>query len=325
MKKLLFNLTLFLFSSLTSLSSFASTAAGTIISNVATISFSQGQTQGFMLTSQPASFTVNELIDVQLTWIDTSQVSVSTPDYRKVLTFKLTNTGNNTQNYTLSANPNVGGGNFNPIQNGNSIYIENNLQSGLELTGSYQDTVYSQGSTITLNSGESKLIYLVYDIPANLAIGNKGYAQISAISTTQGINSNTKAGTILQIPNQQDILVGYSGGHSVATGNYLVNNLQVVATKTVIATKDPQGGTTVTSQSILTYQISVVISGTGTAKNLTINDTLPSQEDYIPNTMTLNNVALPDTGNVVGDIINVKLGDKIAPQTYNLVFQARIK
>jgi uncharacterized repeat protein (TIGR01451 family) len=325
MKKVLINLSICLISALSSFSAYASTAAGTIISNVATISFSQGQTSGFMLTSQPASFTVNELIDVQLTWVDTSQVSVSTPDYRKVLTFKLTNTGNNTQNYTLSANPSIGGGNFNPIQNGNSIYVENNLQTGLQLTGSYQDTVYNQGSTITLNSGDSKLIYLVYDIPSNLAIGNKGYAQISAISTTQGINLSTKPGTILQTPNKPDALVGYSGGHSVATGNYLVNNLQVVATKTVIATKDPQGGNTVTSQSVLTYQISVVISGTGTAKNLTINDTLPTQEDYVPNTLSLNNVALPDSGNVVGDVINVKLGDKNAPQTYNLVFQARIK
>lgn len=314
-----------LFLTLVSLPSLASTAAGTSISNVASITFSQGVVKGFVLTSQPVSFTVNEIIDVQLTWADTSQVSVSTPDYRKVLTFKLTNTGNGTQNYTLSANQNIGGGNFNPTQTGNYIYVENNAEPGLQLTGAYQDPVYTQGSTISLDGGASKTIYLVYDIPANLALGNKGFAQINAISTTPGISSNTKPGTILQTPNKPDVLVGYSGGHSAATGNYLVNNLQVTATKTVIASKDPQGGSTITSQSILTYQISVVIAGTGTAKNLTISDTLPQQEDYVANTLSLNNVALPDTGNVVGNIINVKIGDKPAPQTYNLTFQAKIK
>lgn len=104
----------------------ASTLAGTTISNQASVEYLVvGSLNKSTTQSNVSTFVVNELIDVQLLWTDASQIIVNSPDAKKVLTFKLTNTGNGNQNYTLTSNNSIGGGNFNPIINGKNIRRKN--------------------------------------------------------------------------------------------------------------------------------------------------------------------------------------------------------
>lgn len=303
----------------------ASTPAGTSISNQASVTFSQNNNSGFVIRSNVAVFTVNEIIDVQINWADNSQISVSSPDYNKVLTFKLTNIGNGKQQYNLNVNPNnINGSNFNPIAVTPNVYVENNLQSGLQLSGAYIDTTYSPGALVNLEPNETKYIYLVYNIPSNLLINNKSFVQIEAVSNSVGTN-NYLAGTIIHNNDGSQSLLGHTLGKSKATGNFITNSLQVTSTKSVLNVKDSLGGNIIQSQSILTYQISLDISGSGKASRVQIVDALPVELDYIPNSLLLNNTPLSDNDHIIANKITIPLGDLIAPQKINLIFQTKIK
>lgn len=307
----------------------ASTVAGTTISNQASIEYLSGNSiQKSIAQSNVSTFLVNELIDVQLNWIDASQIVVNSPDTKKVLTFKLTNTGNGNQKYLLTANNNIGGGNFNPINNGQNIYIENGLSLGLQLDGAYKDKEYNTNDVVEIGPGEYKNIYMVYDIPSNLNVSDKGFIQINAISNTSGVNSALKAGTIIQgVPsgsNVIDVILGYTLGKAQSSGNYIVSGLNVKHEKTVVSVKDISGGSVIMSGSEILYQIKIDISGVGTAKNMIINDTLPTEISYLSNTMTLNGVTISDS-NINNGVINVLLGDKNPNQSIVLQFKAKIK
>lgn len=312
----------------------ASTVAGTTIANQASIEYLSGNAINKSVTqSNVSTFIVNELIDVQLSWIDASQIVVNSPDTKKVLTFKLTNTGNGNQKYMLTANNNIGGGNFTPIINTNNtngiyIYSENGLSSGLQLEGAYKDKEYTPNDVIDVGPGEYKNIYLVYDIPSGLNIASKGFAQLNAVSTTQGVSNAQKAGTIIQgsqLGNTTvDVILGYSLGKAQSLGNYIVSGLVVKHEKTIVSVTDSLGGNIVMSGSEIVYQIKVDLSGTGVAKNMAISDTLPPELNYVPNSMTLNGVAVSDS-NINNGIINLVLGDQNANQTFSLQFKTKIK
>jgi uncharacterized repeat protein (TIGR01451 family) len=322
MKKTILSLLISLVSSI----SYANTLAGTVISNFATVDFYQNGKK-LNIQSPVTSFTVNELIDVQLVWIDISPVPVSSPDTQKVLTFKLTNTGNSNQKYSLSQNNQIGGGQFNPIiQNNNQIiYVENGLQPGLQLNGAYLDNIYSNGSTISVEPGESKILYLIYDIPNNQTTNNKGYAQISAISNTQGVSTATKPGLLNGIiENGVEVILGYTMGKGSAIGNYIVSGVNVTNNKSVINVLDTSGGNVIQSGSIITYQIKGTFTGTGIIKNVQIVDNLPSELSYVNNSLTLNGVSISDTNNVNNNNILINIGDVKANTIVTVTFKAKI-
>lgn len=307
----------------------ASTVAGTTISNQASIEYSVGTSNIKSVTqSNVSTFIVNELIDAQLIWIDASQIAVNSPDTKRVLTFKLTNTGNGNQKYSLTANNNIGGGNFTPVINGTYIYIENGLNSGFQLDGAYKDKEYTVNDVVDIGPGEYKNIYLVYDIPSGLSVSSKGFSQLNAVSTTTGVASAQKAGTIIQGVqsgnNTIDVILGYSLGKGQALGNYLVSGLIVKHEKSVVSVTDTSGGSIIMSGSEVIYQIKIDLSGTGIAKGLTISDTLPAELSYVANSMTLNGVAVSDN-NINNGIINVVLGDQNPSQTFTLQFKTKIK
>lgn len=308
------------------------TPAGTVISLQAQLQYSEGGVTGLSTHSNVASILVNEIVDVQLNWADASDVAVNSPDYKRVLTFRATNSGNGTQNFSLDANPNIGGGAFNPVPEAVSIYVENGAQAGLQLTGSNADTAYNSGNTISLNAGESKNIYLVYDIPANEPTNSKGYSQLKIVSALPGAATATKAG--FDIPGAgaggSDAIIGYTLARAQALGDYIVSGVLVQTSKSVIAVQDILGGTQVTSQSTLTYQITFNITGNGTAKNITMSDPVPAQETYVPGSMKLNNIPLTDAtdsdaGNFTNNTLNLNLGNQIAPQNFTFTYQLKVK
>lgn len=324
MKKILF----IIFLIIQSVNVEANTLAGTTISNQATVEYSIANGIPNTMQSNVSSFIVNELVDVALDWSDTSQVNVSSPDTNKVLTFKLTNTGNGTQFYKLTENSNLGTGNFNPVPiTGVSIYIENGFLSGLQLSGANQDIQYNNGNTIKLEAGEYKYIYLVHNIPSQQLVNYKGFAQLYVESTTNGVANATQAGTILQnVPNGNnliDVILGYSLGKKYATGNYNVSGLIVNHSKSVLSVVDTIGGNLIMSGSQVEYEIKVDLSGIGDIQNFKISDTLPPEMKYINGTLKLNNTLISDS-NVTNNIINVNVGTLTSPNIYKLTFKVLI-
>lgn len=81
----------------------ALTPACTTINNTATINFTVGGVSQTPGTSTTASFTVGNKINVAVVTTDVAAVSVAPSSTTRTLTFTVTNTGNFTQDYTITA------------------------------------------------------------------------------------------------------------------------------------------------------------------------------------------------------------------------------
>lgn len=314
----------------------AGTPAGTAINNTATVTYNTAGGPTLTVPSNVASVTVAELINVATASSDAGNVPTNTPDTDKVLTFTVTNTGNGTETYALSANRAVAGDQFDPtVGSVGSIFIENGLQAGFQATGPNADVAYIPGSNdpvLNANSAttNSKIIYVVSDIPAGRANGDLGKVSLSASSTTPGAAGATPGTSLAGLGDGGvDAVVGSTRATSVATGTFQVSAFSVVVSKTARVV-DPFGGTNVVPGSTITYTISVQVTGTGTAQNLIVNDPLPANTTYVANTILFNGAARTDaidadnaqisaTGNV-----QATLGNVVAPATNTVVFKATV-
>src|SRR6185312_10383688 len=79
----------------------ADVAAGTIITNTASAQYTLGATTEIQTAT--AAFTVDQLVNVTVTWQNSTDVSVLAGSVQQTLLFQLTNTGNGPDSYTLSA------------------------------------------------------------------------------------------------------------------------------------------------------------------------------------------------------------------------------
>jgi hypothetical protein len=93
----------------------ASTLAGTVISNQAQLSYSINSIAQTPVPSNIASFTVLEIVNLNLVWQDAGQVRVNTPQLNAPLAFTLSNTGNGPQTYNLTRANTITGDQFDPI------------------------------------------------------------------------------------------------------------------------------------------------------------------------------------------------------------------
>ena len=87
------------------------TPSGTSIDNSATIDYTVGGVGQTQITSNIASFVVDNRVDLTVTTVDFAIVSVVPGSFNQVLTFTVTNSGNTTQDYSLTA-PNSAVGAF---------------------------------------------------------------------------------------------------------------------------------------------------------------------------------------------------------------------
>lgn len=267
----------------------AATPAGTVISNQATLEFIQEGISS-SIVSNIANFFVHEILDVSVVLSSSNPITVGSPDNRKYSSFLVTNTGNGTQSFRFSASNNLSGDDFNPIfLNNQIIYIENGLAPDLQLTGVNADILYVN-QNLSILADESKVIYLVADIPSGLSINNRGLVSLDITSSLP----NSQSFTVGQvIPGQgaasTDIVVGPSLGRGQAVSEFRVSNLIINMNKSVInEPTNPKTG------DILRYRVNIDLSGNGFANNITITDPVPTGLTYINNSTTLNSVAQTD-------------------------------
>jgi len=82
---------------------FALTPAGTTITNTAAASYTVAGSPQTAVTST-ATFKVAQLVNLTVAWQDSGNIAVAPNDTGKVLTYKVTNTGNATDTFTLNIN-----------------------------------------------------------------------------------------------------------------------------------------------------------------------------------------------------------------------------
>ena len=129
------------------------------------------------------------------------------------------------------------------------------------------------------------------DIPAGVVNGNLGRSELTATSLTGTGPAGTEyAG---QGDGGVDAIIGTTTGEAAAFGEYVVSDAQVAVLKAQ-AVLDPFGGTEPIPGATITYTITVEVTGTGTATASTLRDVIPTYTTYVPNSLTLNTVALSD-------------------------------
>lgn len=270
----------------------ALTGAGTVVNNTATASYLISGTPAS--TDASVAFTVQEVIDVSVSWTDGTNVIVFTPDTDQVSSFDIANTGNGSETFTLAA-ANVAGPtdefDFNLVTEV-AIYVEDGTTPGFQ---ALEDTLYTgPGDNPTIAAESTLSVYLVADIQASLTDGDEGHLTISVDSTTAGAAGSAAGTSLVGLGDTGvDAIVGSSQANGSDTAIYQVSSVDVDLTEVIHAVLDPFGGTTFVPGSEVTYRITVTVTG-GVAQALAIADPIPANTTYKDDTLFLDAVLLTD-------------------------------
>ncbi len=312
------------------------TAAGTVISNVATVSYSLGGVPQASIISPAATIRVDEVIQPTLTWQDGTPVIVNSPGANGVLTFLLTNSGNGQEAFgltRLNGPTPLPAGNYTPL-NGSvgSLYLENGLLAGFQSSGPNADTVYVAGvNDPKLGPDAGQFVYVISDTPV-VVPNSRGDVQLQAASLTAGA-AGAAPGTSLANAGQGGgfAVVGRGRAQASATGSYLSNGLGFAMTKTVTSVVDPNGTAVLMPGAVMTYQILATLSGAGIANNLVISDPLPAEVTYVPGSIMVDGVAKTDAADAdnaqfisATQTVSVSLGNVAAPANIVITLRATI-
>jgi uncharacterized repeat protein (TIGR01451 family) len=298
------------------------TLAGTTISNQAQVDYVDGLGNTGTDISNTVLLRVDEILDVSLTRNDANDVPVQTAAIAQSLSYRLTNKGNGTEQFSLVANAIVAGDQFDPAtiriaidSNGNGIYDPS------------IDQLYASGQNDPLlTPDQSIIIFTLGDMPASLTNGDRSFVDLTATA----IKGSGSPGTIF--PN-----LGIGGGNAIVgstTASAIAQSIFVAAMVDVqlmksLAILDPAGGTTPISGSIVTYTITARLTGTGQVSNAAINDPIPGYTTYVPGSLKINNASLTDSadtdsGQVNNSVVTVALGTLTAPATNTISFQVKL-
>jgi uncharacterized repeat protein (TIGR01451 family) len=235
------------------------------------------------------------LLELSLAWQDAAPVEVQPGNLGQALAFRLTNTGNGFDSYNLAGLSTLGGDDFDPVLT--DIHLDTNgngrFDPGL-------DALYIPGSNDPdLAADASALLFLLNDIPPNATVSQQGFSQLIARSNT----GTGPAGTAIPGAGEmgQDAVVGVGEGRAEANGTYVVVALsaQIAILKSADVV-DPYGGSQPVAGATITYQLSVIATGTGTTTGVAVSDAIPLNTTYNPGTLTLNGAPLTDA--VDGDV-----------------------
>lgn len=281
------------------------TASGTLIQNTATATYSSGNTTE-TIRSNTVVVKVDHLLNVATTALSNS-LGAAASGGPTILTYQVTNTGNGSDTFYLTADPNVTGNGFNgAIQlvvvdtNGNGDY-----DPGV-------DAIITNGAASPAIVADGSLrIFVLVNLPTNFSDTQTSQVRLTAASV---IGTGTP-GTVFagRGSGGVDAVVGASTAQASALESLIAALATVSLTKSV-AIADPFGGTTPVPGSTVTYTLVAHTTGTGTADGVHVTDGIPAATTYLPGSLTLNSAGLTDAAD--GDVgiagaagIDVSLGN----------------
>ena len=256
-----------------SLSHAAGTPAGTNIQNTAQVSYTVGAST-VTATSNTSSVTVAEILNAVLT-IANATVQVSPGATAEELVFTLTNTGNGTETFNLTAlSAGVVGDDFDPTLASPAIYFDTD-NSG-DFSGG--DLAYNPGvNDPALAADASVRLIVVNNIPntASTAIA----VAASSLLRRRPAPARRAPASAWWVTAASRQLPARRGGDALLFGEYLVADVQLTAVKSQTIVDQFGGGRPLPGARI-NYQIVVTPSGTGTAAAAAFNDLIPANTTY---------------------------------------------
>jgi uncharacterized repeat protein (TIGR01451 family) len=306
--------------SLFSANSFALTASGTAINNLATVNYKVGGvTQTAIGSSQggntsgagtPTTFKVDTKLLITVTTNDAADVATTPGQVTSVLSFTVTNNGNLVQGVTFATVQELAGvlastagagftgtDNFDPT--GISVFVANGHG------GAYVPATDTASSIPQLAVGASVVVYIVSSIPAAQVDGDvavealKGQVTVAGVSATYGtapgaaitVDDTLSAWTPGTTQQLFADTAGLSGdtdalhdGISSSRDAYIVKSAKLTITKTVVVLSDPTGDAIkhAIPGAVVQYTITIANSATATtaATNIGLTDALPASTTW---------------------------------------------
>lgn len=299
----------------------AGTLAGTDIENTASATYDT-PSGPVTIQSNTVTIKVDELLDVTVASTDPGDVTTSPGATGNVLTYRVTNTGNGSEAFTLTPNVANGGDDFDPTLT--QIVLDTN-NNGVYDPG--VDTVYVAGTNDpVIAPDQSVRVFVITTTPATVVDGNRANVSLTAVATTgSGAPGTTFAGAGQGGGNA---VVGATGADGVDSG-FLAVQAALVALVKSATIADPFGGNRPVPGAIITYSIAANVTGSGSLNNLVISDPIPVGTAYQVGTITFQAAALTDAadtdaGNFNGTRISVTAGNVPAGETRTVTFQVRI-
>jgi len=249
--------------------------AGTVIQNSAMLSFSLEEEE-FIIKSNVAKSVVDQLIDVKVSWMDTRPMVVSLGERQRVLTYKVLNSGNGRDRYTLLAQE----------LNYKSEFSLEEKRVYLDTNDNYRlDASDPQRKTVTLDEDREQLVFVVSKIGDALTAssGSQNFVNLKALSRIGGSGEKGKI-YIGRGIDGVDVVDGFSGGVSEDEGSYKLLIANVILNKDVSIDND----------GIITVSVLVTVGGEGSVKDVNIVDEIPNETIYVKNSLLLDGGALTD-------------------------------
>ena len=249
--------------------------AGTVIKNIATLDFSLDGEE-FLITSNVEKSVVAQLVDVKVSWIDINPIAVNAGDKKRVLAFKVLNSGNGRDKFRLFAQQQDFKSDF--LVDRKVIYVDRNDNYRFDS----EDRIRK---TFALQADEEKVFFVVSNMPKDKDIPNtsESFINFRAVSKVGGSGQkgaiHVKSGV-----KKVDAVDGESGGISEDEGSYKLFIANVVLSKDVTQNED----------GLITVRVDVSVSGEGSVKNVKVVDVIPNEVIYIKNSLALDGASLSD-------------------------------
>lgn len=293
--------------------------AGTMIQNTASATYSTGS-DTTTVTSNTVNLRVDELLDVAVATLDTSPRPIGSGT--AILTYRVTNTGNGSESFNLTANPAVPGNAFDATVQ--SIFVDSN-GNGVYDPG-VDAAVPNGGASPAIAPDASLAVFVVVSLPGGVADNATSQVRLTAASVT-GTGS---PGTVFtgQGAGGGDAVVGTTTAQANSLDS-LVASVAAVALSKSFTVADPFGGTQPVPGAIVTYTIRADVSGSGQVSGLHVTDIIPVGTTYQPGTLTLDAAALSDAadadaGSASAGGIDVNLGTQNGGSSRIITFRTRI-
>ena len=281
------------------------TGAGLVISNRAEASYQDEAGESFTTVSPTVTVTVLAVATIAVTPDETAPSDTVAPRERVTRVFRVCNTGNNADTFTLTRADVTA-----PATLG-SLYFDND-GSGTLTDG---DTLARVNESISPQLPPGGCIGVLAqidtnDAPAQSTITINLVARSNAVNAVNGRGEDS--GTIINAVGQGARLTDPSNANLAPSK--LVNGLAQAV---------------VSTGSQFTYAIAFRNSGDTVARNVVVDDQLPAAIEYVPGSLQLNDRALSDAldgdeGSVQNGDIKVLLARVNPGEVFRITFRSRL-
>ncbi len=260
----------------------AQTAAGEVVNNTATVNFFVNGVEQTDVLSNEVTFVVDRRVDFSLVEADGALTPVTPGQNGQFIEFRLQNDSNSALDFDLAQ---VALANGDPVPTGTATgaLMDNVTIEVAEFpaSGGDPDPVLGAGRTAVtgLAPGDSIRIRVYADTPLTLANLDIAGIQLSATAALGGAPLTETAGADRTDEIDNVFVNGATAGSAVETDNdgFSVTAAELAATKASVTVEDPISGTTDPKPipgAFVEYSITVANTGTETATNVVIDDTI---------------------------------------------------